>query len=39
MKVMQTLSRKSTDVPTHVQVVVQFHGDTDLDHEPQISKL
>lgn len=39
MKVMQTLSRKSTDIPTHAQFVVQFQGVTDLDHEPQISKL
>ena len=39
MKVMQTLSRKSTDIPTHAQVVVQFQGVTDLDYEPQISKL
>ena len=39
MEVMQTLSRKSTDRPTHAQVVVQFQGVTDLDHEPQMLKL
>ena len=39
MKALKTLSRKSTDTPTHTQVVVRFQVFTDPDHEPQVSKL